>query len=340
MNLESTKLESTITTLSWIPSEAVTGLNRQVFDTGVAHYDPPPPDVIDDLEQLRDDDRFRFANRLHAWIEVESGRIVAAGYADDSRGTMGNTTVRLGRHAATFAAPALPDLQIEPVVEATSARFVQTVGGHTALPAPRRVNRPPFVQFRAPLVWTTLELVLHADGRVEQTLSGASTFPRHWMFDAEGKLTAKAGLADFKDWYRKSFGRQTPWGRSDSAAYVTTVETALERELATSIMRGGERPEMRKLKAGAVLTEQGTAGNELFLLLDGVLAVEVDGEVIAEVGPGAILGERALLDGSQGQRTSTLRAVTKARVAIARGDQIDRDRLAEIAVGHRREDER
>ena len=37
------------------------------------------------------------------------------------------------------------------------------------------------------------------------------------------------------------------------------------------------------------LTEQGDEGNELYLL-DGVLAVEVDGETVAEIGPGAILG--------------------------------------------------
>src|SRR3712207_7684612 len=40
------------------------------------------------------------------------------------------------------------------------------------------------------------------------------------------------------------------------------------------------------------LTQQGEEGSELFLLLDGVLTVEVDGESLAEVGPGAILGER------------------------------------------------
>ena len=43
-----------------------------------------------------------------------------------------------------------------------------------------------------------------------------------------GRLSHKSGLADFKDWYRKSFGRHTPWGDTDSAALVTAVETALE----------------------------------------------------------------------------------------------------------------
>lgn len=58
------RIESSATSLSWIPSEAVTGLNKAIFGTGFTHYDDPPPDVIDDLDALRDADRFRFANHL------------------------------------------------------------------------------------------------------------------------------------------------------------------------------------------------------------------------------------------------------------------------------------
>ncbi len=109
-------------------------------------------------------------------------------------------------------------------------------------------------------MWTTLALTLHADGRAESELVGASTFPRHWVYDDEGKLAAKAGLADFKDWWRTSFGKHTPWGDEDSPALVTAVETALERDLSATIMRGGEKPKIRKLKEGQVLVEQGQLG--------------------------------------------------------------------------------
>ena len=115
------------------------------------------------------------------------------------------------------------------MVTGESVTFVQTYGGRTALPAPRHVPRPPFVQFRAPLVWTTLKLTIHADGSSDYELTGASTFPRHWVYDDAGKLAAKVGLADFKQWYRKSFGRNTPWGSTNSTALVTAVESALER---------------------------------------------------------------------------------------------------------------
>ncbi|MBW3606261.1 MAG: cyclic nucleotide-binding domain-containing protein [Actinobacteria bacterium] len=102
-------------------------------------------------------------------------------------------------------------------------------------------------------------------------------------------------------------------------------------------MRAGTKPKIRKLDKDALLTEQGQPGDELYLLLDGMLTVEVDGKAVAEVGPGAILGERAVLEG--GTRTSTLRADTPCRVAVARADQLDRDALVELSKGHRREEQ-
>jgi cyclic nucleotide-binding protein len=333
------RMEHSVTTVSWIPSEAVTGMPRSVFDLfKVAHYDDPPPDVIDDLDTMAQSDAFRFANRLEAWIDVEDGKVTTAGYAPRSGVVMGSTTVRLGIKDATFAAGVMPEIRRDPEVTETSATFTQTVGGRTGLPAPRHVNHPPFVQFRAPLVWTTLSLTLHADGRADFKLEGASTFPRHWLYDAEGKLSAKAGLADFKEWYRHAFGKHSPWGDEDSPALVTAVETALEREMASTIMRGGEKPSIRKVKEGHLVCQQGQLGNELYLLLDGVVSLEIDGEPLAELGPGAILGERAVLEG--GRRTGTLKALTPVRLAVATAEQVDRDALIAISAGHRREDDR
>jgi hypothetical protein len=201
---------------------------------------------------------------------------------------------------------------------------------------PRPVPRPPFVQYLAPIAWTTVQLEIRADGTSQGQLVGASNFPRHWVYADDGKLAAKSGLTDFKDWVRHAFGAETPWGDLDSPALVTQVESALERELSTTVMRSGAKPEIKKVKAGKALVEQGDSGQDLFVLLDGVLTVEVDGEVLAEIGPGAVLGERAVLEG--GRRTSTLRAVTACRVAVARPDQIDTERLAALADSHRREE--
>jgi CRP-like cAMP-binding protein len=61
----------------------------------------------------------------------------------------------------------------------------------------------------------------------------------------------------------------------------------------------------------------------------------VDGAVVAHVGSGAILGERAVLEGDR--RTATLRAVRSSRVAVIGAGMIDRTALSDVAIAHRRE---
>src|SRR5271155_2177868 len=127
------RIESSVTSLSWIPSEAVRGATRVAFDAGFTHYDDPPPDVIEDLEALRAADRFRFANVLQAWVEVDGkGRIVDFGR--DGGGLMGATTVKVGPVARTFEAVGLPDIAPKPVKGDGWVRYTQTAGGRTGLP--------------------------------------------------------------------------------------------------------------------------------------------------------------------------------------------------------------
>lgn len=332
------RIEKSVTSLSWIPSEAIKGPMKAPFEAGFTHYDEVPPDEIGDIHELRRGDRFRFVNHLTAWVEVEDGAIVDAGFGEDSGGVVNSTTVKVGPAQTVFQPGVMPDLQTGPDWGAQAATFVQTTGGRTGLPAPRRVNHPPFVQWQAPLVWTTLALTITAEGESSFEVKGASKFPRHWIYGDDRQIAAKAGMADFKDWYHHAFGKHTPWGDEESPALITAAETALERQLSKTVMQGGAKPKTRKVKEGKLLTEQGAEGDELFLLLDGVLSVEVDGESLAEVGPGAILGERALLEG--GARTSTLRALTPVKVAVATRAEIDREALAELAEGHRREEAR
>jgi hypothetical protein len=330
------RIESSVTSLSWIPSEAVRGSTRVAFDAGITHYDAPPPDIVDDLGSLAEADCFRFANHLAAYIEVDNGSITGWGYTGG--GMMGSTTVRLGALRHTFEAVALPDLQSPPQIGEGWVRFTQTAGGRTGLPAPRRVRRRPFIQWQAPMVWTTLSLTLYADRAPEFEVQGASRFPRHWIYDGDHRLAAKVGLTDFTDWYRKSFGRHTPWGDSDSPALVTAVESALERSLSAHLMNGTARkPEIRKVAAGERLVTEGHEGTDVYLVLDGVIRVEKAGERLAEYGPGAILGERSAAEG--GRRTSTLVAVTACRVAAVDAAALDGEQLAELAQGHRREEQ-
>ena len=203
------------------------------------------------------------------------------------------------------------------------------------LPAPRRVKGKPFFRVKSASAWTTLGLTIKADGTGEHSLEGASPFPRHWLYDDDGKLVEKSGTIDFGEWYRTSHGKNTPWGEEDSPALTTAVESDLERELSVSIMREGKKLERRNLEQGEALMQEGEPGDELFLLLDGVVDVEVNGDRVAEVGPGALLGERALLEG--GKRTATVWAKTPVRVAVVSADAIDESALPELAASHRRE---
>jgi hypothetical protein len=306
---------------------------RLGFAAGLSHYDPPPTGSLGDLAELSDHDAFRFVNALSAWAEFENGQV--ARFGQDGGLVLGSTTVQFGPLDATFAAVAMPDLRGEPTIGDGWIRFSQTSGGRTALPLPRRISRPPFFRLQSPLVWTTLQLTLFADGRASFELAGASPFPRHWVYDAEGSLALKAGVADWKSWVGQPAWTATPWGDEDSHVVVAAAESELERELSALLMHGAHKPSLHALAASDVLARQGDEAHSMFLVLDGVLSVEVDGTVVGEVGPGAVLGERAILEASP--RTATLTALTPVRVAEAPADAVDRRALERLAQIHRRE---
>jgi hypothetical protein len=249
---------------------------------------------------------------------------------------VGSTTFRLGPKAIVVPGVPFEVLRTDPEISADSVRFVQTVGGRAGFPAPRRVKGGPLFRIQSATAWTTLALTLHADGRIEHELVGASPFPRHWIYDHDGNLVQKSGTVDFKTWYRESHGDNTPWGDEESAAVVAEAETALERELSRSLLSGDEKLAKKKLGEGEVLVTQGTEGDTLYLLLDGILGVEVDGEQVAEMGPGTMVGERAVLEG--GVRTASLRALTPIRFVVIPSELVGEGELATLATDRHRED--
>jgi hypothetical protein len=329
------RVESNVTSVSWIPSEAVSGPLKAGFSLGLSHYDSPPPAHIaaDELQAMAEADAFRFANSLHVWAEFDGDRVVAHDRTGGS--VLGTTTVRVGPLDATVAAVSLPDLTYAPQLGDGFVSYIQTVGGHTAFPLPRKIAKPPYFRMQAPVVWTTLRLTVYSDGRTVHELLGASPFPRHWVYDAAGDLAQKAGVADWQKWLGQPSWAATPWGAEDSPVVVAQAESALERELSALLMRGARKPRIRTLDEGDVLAEQGTPGDSLFLVLDGVVDVQVDGTSLGDLGPGAVVGERAILEKSP--RTATLIARTQLRVAEAPADALDPVALADLATGHRRE---
>jgi hypothetical protein len=330
------RVEGSVTTISWVPAKAVERDAKVGLRLGTSRADDEPPaDLGPDIDATLDalGDRYRFANHLRGFAEFDDNGEVRR-YGEQGSGRLGHRTVREGVDLAVATIP-MPELRGEPVVGPGWVRFDQTWGGRTASNIAKVTLRPPFVRFHAPVAWTTVELTLHADGQVDGRLAGASPFPRHWVYDADGRLDATSAITDWKAWAGSAIGIHTPWGEEDSPAFVTAVQSALERELAEMLLRDTARPAVRRLQGGEVLTRQGDPGDELYIVVDGVLVVSVDGADVVELGPGAVLGERAVLQG--GRRTATLTARTPAKVMIVPARGVDRDRLAGLAASHRRE---
>jgi hypothetical protein len=131
-----------------------------------------------------------------------------------------------------------------------------------------------------------------ADGSTGHELVGASSFPRHWIYDADGKQAGKSALIDFKTWYRTATPRRSPWRRHENAVLTAEAETPRERRLSQVIMRDGlgQKPKPAKVTAGTTIMAEGEAADNIVLVLDGMVQVEVGGTALAELGPGVILG--------------------------------------------------
>jgi CRP-like cAMP-binding protein len=72
---------------------------------------------------------------------------------------------------------------------------------------------------------------------------------------------------------------------------------------------------------GAVLMAQGERGSEMAIIIEGRVAIVRDGTVIAERGPGEVIGEMALLSGMP--RTATVIVLTEVRLLVIRHPEFD-----------------
>ena len=66
--------------------------------------------------------------------------------------------------------------------------------------------------------------------------------------------------------------------------------------------------------AGTNLTVQGERGREVFVLLEGGAEVREDGELVRELGPGQVVGERAVLAGAP--RSATVTTTEPTRILV------------------------
>jgi hypothetical protein len=330
------RVESSVTAITWLPFAALDALPNMPLGFAVAHYDEPPGERLGDLDRLREADAFREANELRAWIEVEGDEIVAHGR--DGRGVVAGIGVDVGPQQVAFPAVEFPVIRPEPEIGDGTARFTQTVGGRIGLPAPRPVQGKPYFHFGSALAWTTLELVLRADGGAEGRVVACSPFPRHSIYDDDGRLIGEHGMKSFDGWYRQSFGEATPWGDESAPEILAAIEAQLEDALTRIALATNAKLPRRRLELGETLVRQGEPGDDMFLLLDGHLDVEIDGETVARVGAGAVLGELAVL--GDGRRKATLRAARSCRVAVLPAEAIGGTELATLALRRREEQQK
>ncbi len=96
----------------------------------------------------------------------------------------------------------------------------------------------------------------------------------------------------------------------DLLASVPLFAACSQKELQAVAKAAGEV----ELPAGRVLCEQGSPGHEAFVILDGSAEVSRNDKPVATLGPGACVGELALLD--RGPRTATVVAGTDLTVLV------------------------
>ena len=332
------KIESRVVAVSWIPSEAVKGAMKAPVRAGhrplrraaagrarrpgrLAQAGHVPrrqrPPGVDRRRRRREDHRLRLQRRRRDRLDDDGPRLRQRHLPGRRRTPPCSPSPRwatagCGSSRPRAAAPACRRPGASP-----SRRSCST----THPPRGRRCRSRS-----TPTVAREFDLV------------GASPFPRHWVYGPDGKLAAQV-----RAWSTSRTGTATPSASTARGAARTRRRSSPRSSRPWSgscrrVIMGEGKPKIRKLKEGAALTTQGEEADAIYLLLDGVIQVNVDGEEIANLGPGALIGERAVLEG--GKRTATLVAVSPCKVAEARKVELDLDKLAEVSEGHRREEQR
>jgi CRP-like cAMP-binding protein len=75
--------------------------------------------------------------------------------------------------------------------------------------------------------------------------------------------------------------------------------------------------------SGQVLTERGTPGTGLYVVVEGRVVVETPDAGLLELGPGSVIGERALFS-EDGLRQARVRALTPGVVVAVDREEVER----------------
>lgn len=125
-----------------------------------------------------------------------------------------------------------------------------------------------------------------------------------------------------------SFSRKSPseWLEAD----VIAARPELEQRLIAQILCAENPPTLLELSAGADFLREGFLATSVYLVLDGELAVTVDGSPVAHLGVGAVFGELAIV--SDRQRKATVTAVLPTTIGSVSEYVVNRDDLKALAV--------
>jgi CRP/FNR family transcriptional regulator, cyclic AMP receptor protein len=102
--------------------------------------------------------------------------------------------------------------------------------------------------------------------------------------------------------------------RKDSKLDLLAGVPLFDRLGKRELRRVGELADVLDFKSGRVLMRQGDTGLEALVIVTGRATVERDGSVITDVGPGAVLGEMALL--SSRPRNATVTVTTDGQMLV------------------------
>jgi CRP/FNR family transcriptional regulator, cyclic AMP receptor protein len=91
---------------------------------------------------------------------------------------------------------------------------------------------------------------------------------------------------------------------------VSLFSACSSRDLAKIAKAGDEVT----VPAGHIIVDQGQTGREAYIVLQGTATIRRNGKKIAQVGPGAVIGELSLLD--RGPRTATATSDTECDLLV------------------------
>src|SRR4051794_19996971 len=98
--------------------------------------------------------------------------------------------------------------------------------------------------------------------------------------------------------------------RQKLLAQVALFSACTDKELD----RLAHHAEIVDFRGGEVLMTEGETGHEFYVIIDGEVGVTSGGETVAKLGPGAYVGEQALLD--PGPRTATVTALRDTQAVL------------------------